>query len=60
MTTTTVDEVLVNDTRVRRCPLCGHLLDPDWDGALCPICELDEAEKWADYVAEQQQARHPY
>lgn len=45
---------------MRHCPLCGAVLDPESDALLCPECEVDQAEKWADYVAEQLQARHPY
>ena len=41
------------------CPLCGATFNPVTFGVLCPECEVDEMEKWADFCAEQQQARHP-
>ena len=56
---TTVEITESTDVTVYVCPLCGTDLDPLWDEVLCPICHLDEAEKLADYRAEQEQARFP-
>ena len=53
-------ESRVLDVVLQLCPLCGAVLDPDSVHILCPECDVDQAEKWADYCAEQQQARHPY
>ena len=60
MTNPAIDVRIVNDTTLERCPLCGDVLDLDSPHALCPECQEDEDEKWADYVAEQEQAWHPY
>lgn len=59
MTTTTMDTVDTSDTHTHHCPLCGAVLEPRWDGILCPTCALDQAEKLADYLDEQRQARFP-
>ena len=59
MTTTTGEITEVTDIPVPPCPLCGMELNPLWDDVLCPICHLDEAEKLADYRAEQEQAWFP-
>ena len=60
MTTVTVDVIVLEELHVHRCPLCGAVLDPDWDDVLCPVCDEDEAEKLADLHAEKQQAWFPY
>lgn len=58
MTTPTPDMVVLALV-VQTCPLCGEVLDPASDHVLCPECELDQAEKWADYCAEREQAWRP-
>jgi Zn finger protein HypA/HybF involved in hydrogenase expression len=60
MTTIAVEVSTQTAEPVPTCPLCGTVLDPLWDDLLCPLCQLDEAEKLADYDAELQQAWHPY
>ena len=45
---------------VQYCPLCREVLEPESDQILCAECEVDQAEKWADYQAEREQAYHPY
>jgi hypothetical protein len=60
MTTTTVAVCVGDEVDGHRCPLCNAVLDPESDALLCPECEQDHAERWADYIAEQQQARRPF
>jgi len=60
MAVTTIDILVATDVVWQLCPLCGAVLNPDSDPILCPDCEADEAAKWSDYCAEQEQAWHPY
>lgn len=59
MTTTTIEALNMRGTQIYRCPLCGMVLDPLSDDLRCPICQLDQEEKLADYRAEQEQAWFP-
>ena len=41
------------------CWLCGDALPAESASPLCPACEQEQHDKWADYRAEQEQVRHP-
>ena len=41
-----------------QCYLCGASIPRD-GCPLCTVCELDQREKWDDYLTEQQQKRRP-
>jgi len=60
MTITDIDTHVAVDIVLQLCPLCGAVLDAESVHILCPDCEADEAAKWADYCAEQEQAWLPY
>ena len=60
MAVLTAEIVIEDEVSIEYCPICGEPLDPESESPLCEICELDQAEKWADYVAECEQAAYPY
>ena len=51
-------QVMAMEKPVTTCFLCGAPI-PDDGRALCPECDEDQREKWADYWAEQEQVRRP-
>ena len=60
MAVTITDTLAATAVVLQLCPLCGAVLNPDSVHILCPECDVDQAEKVADYCAEQEQAWLPY
>ncbi len=60
MAVTITDTLAATDVVLQLCSLCGAVLDAESVRILCPDCEADEAGKWADTCAEQEQAWLPY
>ena len=51
--------VLVETVPMDYCALCGTPI-PANGCPLCPECDEEERSLYADYRAEQEQARHPF
>lgn len=49
---------ILPQTTPATCYLCGESI-PDDECPLCAECAEDQQIKWADYLAEQEQVRHP-